>query len=60
MKELTQQQREAMASMDAVIIVNSMDDLLFWEMEGFGDYTVSELNDLLIDYIIASRKKKEA
>jgi len=61
LKKLTTKQEEAIDELDGIAIAASLEELLFWELEGFGNLTITELTDVLIDRIIAFREEgKEA
>lgn len=58
LKDLSRKQREQLDEIPAFARCESVGELLFWESEGFGDCTISELASILMDYI--KEKRKEA
>lgn len=57
MENLTEQQRQALDELGCLGCACSLTDLLYWESEGFGDSTITELIKRLLEEIESHRKE---
>lgn len=48
-EKLPHEKKENLESLGTIEMSESLSELYFWEAEGYGDYTISELIDLIND-----------
>lgn len=57
-KSLTEKQREALETLGPIGMADCLTDLFYFEMEGFEDYIIADLVQLILDEINRQRKRE--
>ena len=59
MNELTEKQRKLLDTLSTFELANNLEEILYWEYEGFGDLTISEMIARILEEIEIQRHKGE-